>query len=269
MVHGFLITMTISMLMPLYFAFVVASQADALSVMQGVRFWPAGHFIENISAVLIHQTLTLGDKPVWVLLLNSALMASIVALGKVLLALLAAFSLVYLEMPFKKMVFLIIFSTLVLPIEVRVLTTFQVTVSLNWLNSMSGLTIPLMASATAIFLFRQFFHTVPPELLDAAKLDGAGPIAFFWHILWPLSRAQIGGLFVILFVFGWNQYLWPLVITTSFDKASIVMGIKYLANVTDQIPQWHYIMCVALLALLPPSLMILIVSRRLEKGLIH
>lgn len=156
-----------------------------------------------------------------------------------------------------------------LPVEVRIVPTFQVIATFGWLNSFAGLSLPLMASATATFLFRQFFKTIPKELVDAATLDGAGPLRFFKDILLPLSRTQIAALFIILFVYGWNQYLWPLLITTDSNMSTIVMGIRYLAGVADQIPQWHFIMTIALIALLPPCLVVLVMQRWFERGLIH
>lgn len=156
---------------------------------------------------------------------------------------------------------------MMLPVEVRIVPTFQVVASFGLLNSFSGLTLPLLASATGTFLFRQFFKTISKELVDAAKLDGAGPLRFFIDIVLPLSRIQISALFVILFVYGWNQYLWPLVITTETKMTTIVMGIRYLAGVADQVPEWHYIMTVALIALVPPCMVVMVMQRWFEKGL--
>ncbi len=152
------------------------------------------------------------------------------------------------------------------PVEVRIAPTFHVVASFGWLNSYMGLTFPLMASATATFLFRQLFKTIPEELVEAAKLDGAGPIRFLFDILLPLSRSHILSLMVIMFIYGWNQYLWPLVMTTDINKATIVMGIQAIAGTADQLPQWHYIMCVALIALFPPCFMIVALERQFEKG---
>ena len=201
------------------------------------------------------------------MLINSFVMAFLIATGKVIFALFSAFALVYFKFPFKKLSFALIFSTLMLPVEVRIVPTFQVIATFGWLNSFSGLTLPLLASATATFLFRQFFKTIPSSLVDAAKLDGAGPVRFFVDILLPLSKPQLAALFIIMFVYGWNQYLWPVVITSHSNMATIVMGIRYLSGVADQMPQWHYIMTVALIAMLPPCLMVLICQRWFEKGL--
>jgi sn-glycerol 3-phosphate transport system permease protein len=194
-------------------------------------------------------------------------MAFVIALGKITLALTSAYALVYFDFPFKKTCFALIFATMMLPVEVRIVPTFQVVASFGLLNSFSGLTLPLLASATGTFLFRQFFKTIPKELVDASKMDGAGPIRFFIDVVLPLSVPQIAALFVILFVYGWNQYLWPLLITTETKMATIVMGIRYLAGVADQVPEWHYIMSVALIALIPPCMVVLFMQRWFEKGL--
>jgi len=231
--------------------------------------WPGTSFLQNLKTVLVDGLAATGGQPIWQMLLNSFLMAILIATGKITLALFSAFALVYFRFPYKGLVFALIFATMMLPVEVRIVPTFQVIASFGWLNSFAGLSLPLMASATATFLFRQFFKTIPKELVDAAILDGAGPLRFFFDILLPLSKTQIAALFIILFIYGWNQYLWPLVITTDNSMATIVMGIRYLAGVADQVPQWHYIMTVALIALFVPSLLVITMQRWFEKGLTH
>ncbi|MGQ3890587.1 sn-glycerol-3-phosphate ABC transporter permease UgpE [Legionella sp. CNM-4043-24] len=267
--HALLILALLFMFMPLYFALVAASHEGAAMMHAPLPTLPGTSLLQNIKEVLVDGIAATGGQPIWRLLLNSLLMATLIALGKIALALLSAFSLVYFELPFKKICFAIIFSTMLLPVEVRIVPTFQVIASFGWLNTFGGLSLPLMASATATFLFRQFFKTIPPELVDAARLDGATPWRFFWDILLPLTKTQLAALFIILFVYGWNQYLWPLVITSDASMGTIVMGIRYLAGVADQIPQWHYIMCVALLAMLPPCIVVMSMQRWFEKGLIH
>lgn len=269
LVHALLCGFIILLFAPLYLAIVAASH-DGASMMQApLPVWPGTSLFHNIKTVLGEGLVATGGEPVWRMLFNSFVMAVLIASGKIALAIFSAFALVYFEMPYKKLVFVIIFSTMMLPVEVRIVPTFQVVASFGWLNKYSGLTFPLMVSATATFLFRQFFKTIPGELVEAAKLDGAGPWHFFRDILLPLSKTQIAALFIILFVYGWNQYLWPLVITTDTNMATIVMGIRYLAGVADQIPQWHYIMTVALLAMLPPCVVVMSLQRWFEKGLIH
>ncbi|MDP1604728.1 MAG: sn-glycerol-3-phosphate ABC transporter permease UgpE [Legionella sp.] len=267
--HALLGCFIILLFAPLYLALVAASHEGAAMMHAPLPMLPGSSLLHNLKAVLIDGITATGGQPVWRMLTNSLIMAILIAAGKITLALFSAFALVYFDLPFKKCIFAIIFSTMMLPVEVRIVPTFQVVASLGWLNKFSGLTLPLMASATATFLFRQFFQTVPAELVEAAKLDGASPWRFFWDILLPLARTPIAALFIILFVYGWNQYLWPLVITTDTNMATIVMGIRYLAGVADQIPQWHYIMCVALLAMLPPCIVVITMQRWFEKGLIH
>jgi sn-glycerol 3-phosphate transport system permease protein len=265
--HAFLIGVVLFMLLPLYLALVAASH-DGTIMMQGrLSLVPGPLLSKNITYVLQEGLgATLGE-PVSHMFLNSFLMALVITIGKIILALTSAFALVYFDFPLKKLCFALIFATIMLPVEVRILPTFELAASLNLLNSFSGLTLPLIAAATGTFLFRQFFKTIPKELVDAAKLDGAGPVRFFFDVVLPLSRSQIAALFVILFVYGWNQYLWPILITTDSSMSTIVMGIRYLAGVADQVPQWHYIMSVALIALIPPCLVVLFMQRWIEKGL--
>lgn len=265
--HGFLLLFIAFMLLPLYLAIVAASNEGAAMMQAELPFLPGGYFFNNMSTVLTKGLAVTGGEPITLMLLNSLIMALGITIGKILLALTSAFALVYFDFPFKKLCFALIFATMMLPVEVRILPTFQVIASFGLLNSFSGLTLPLLASATGTFLFRQFFKTIPKELVDASKLDGAGPIRFFFDIVLPLSKTQISALFVILFVYGWNQYLWPLVITTETKMSTIVMGIRYLAGVADQVPEWHYIMAVALIALIPPCLVVLLMQRWFEKGL--
>ena len=265
--HGLLCFFIALMFLPLYLAVVAASHDGSALMRAPLPLWPGNAFIDNIKTVVGHGLAATGGEPIGQLLVNSFIMAMLIALGKVILALFSAFALVYFHFPFKKIAFALIFSTMMLPVEVRIVPTFQVIASFGWMNSFTGLTLPLMASATATFLFRQFFKTIPNEMVDAARLDGAGPFRFFFTILLPLSRPPMAALFIILFVYGWNQYLWPLVMTTETSKATIVMGIRYLTGVADQIPQWHYIMTVALIALTPPCLLVISCQHWFEKGL--
>lgn len=265
--HTFLVLFISIMLLPLYLAIVAASNEGSLMMQTSLPFVPGLSFFKNISAVLTQGTAASGGEPITTLLINSFIMALGITLGKIILSLTSAFALVYFDFPLKKICFILIFATMMLPVEVRILPTFQVVASFGLLNSFSGLTLPLLASATGTFLFRQFFKTIPKELVDASKLDGAGPVRFFWDVVIPLSKTQIAALFVILFVYGWNQYLWPLVITTETKMSTIVMGIRYLAGVADQVPQWHLIMAIALIALIPPCLMVMLMQRWFEKGL--
>lgn len=265
--HGFLAFFILLMLLPIYLALVAASHEGSMMMQSPIPLVPGNLLLKNMHAVLTEGLAVTGGEPITSMLFNSLSMALAIAFGKIAIALGSAFALVYFDFPFKKLCFALIFATMMLPIEVRIVPTFQVVASFGLLNSFTGLTLPLFVSATGTFLFRQFFKTIPAELVDAAKLDGAGAVRFFFDILLPLSKTQMASLFVILFVYGWNQYLWPLVITTETKMATVVMGIRYLSGVADQIPQWHYIMSVALIALIPPCMVVMLMQRWFEKGL--
>lgn len=265
--HIFLILVVSWMLLPLYIAFVAASNEAKAMMQLPTPFLPGDRFMANIVYVLTQGLDATNAIPLWRMLTNSFIMACLIAVGKIACALFSAFSLVYFELPWKKLFFMLIFATMMVPIEVRIVPTFQLVASFGWINQFSGLTLPLMASATATFLFRQFFKTLPKSLVDAAKLDGAGPWRFFWDILLPLSKKPIAALFIILFVYGWNQYLWPLVVTTDTSMSTVVMGIRYLSAVADEVPQWNLIMTIALLAMFLPCLLVVGLQYWFEEGL--
>ena len=205
--------------------------------------------------------------PIGLMLWNSFVMALMIAVRKIAISLLSAFAIVYFRFPFRIFFFWVIFVTLMLPVEVRIVPTFQVVANLGMLNTYAGLSIPLIASATATFLFRQFFMTIPEEMLEAARVDGAGPMKFFKDILLPLSVTNIAAMFVIMFIYGWNQYLWPLLITTDDSYYTIVMGIQRMVTGGDSEPLWHLVMATVVLAALPPILVILFMQRLFVKGL--
>jgi len=252
---------------PVYIAF-VASTYDATSFTSGpAPLLPGPHLVENYSQILFEGASTLGAPPLTMMMWNSLVMALTIAIGKIAISIISAYAIVYFQFPFRVFAFWIIFVTLMLPVEVRIMPTFEVVANLHMLNSYAGLTIPLIASATATFLFRQFFLTVPDELVEAARVDRAGPVKFFFDILLPLSRTNIAALFVILFIFGWNQYLWPLLITTDSKFYTVVMGIKRMADVSDAQPQWHIVMSAVILAGLPPVLVVIFMQRLFVKGL--
>lgn len=267
LLHGIIISGIVVLLFPLYVALVASTHSAAELLQAPIPLLPGHLFLENYKTVLLHGMSATGGQPINVLLLNSFMMALLIAIGKVTLALLSAYALVYFHFPLRQVSFWLILITLLLPVEVRILPTFTIVAQLHLLNSFAGLSLPLIASATATLLFRQFFLTIPNELLEAARMDGAGPLRFFWDVVLPLSRGNIAALFIIMFIYGWNQYLWPLVITTEGKMDTIVMGIQRLANVADQIPQWQYICVMAVMALLPPVIIVLIAQRWLEKGL--
>ena len=207
--------------------------------------------------------------PVWLMLVNSLIMALSITFGKIAISLLSAFAIVYFRFPMRMLCFWIIFVTLMLPVEVRIIPTFEVVANLAMLNSFAGLSIPLIASATATFLFRQVFMTIPGELVESARIDGASPMRFFVDFLIPLSRTNIAALFVILFIYGWNQYLWPLIITTDQAHYTIVMSIKQMLEAAEQSPVWNIIMMTALLAMLPPVLVVVLMQKLFVKGLVE
>ena len=205
--------------------------------------------------------------PGWPMLWVSFVTAMIIAVGKIAISLLSAFAIVYFRFPFRGLVFWLIFITLMLPVEVRIGPTYEVVADLKLLNSYAGLTVPLIASATATFLFRQFFLTVPDELAEAARIDGAGPMRFFKDILLPLSKTSMAALFVIQFIYGWNQYLWPLIATTSEDMYPIVLGIKR-AIFGEIYVEWNVVMATAILAMIPPALVVVLMQKWFVKGLV-
>jgi sn-glycerol 3-phosphate transport system permease protein len=266
--HAVLILGAAMFVFPIYIAF-VASTHTAADVTRGVPLLPGAEMIRNYSLVLGQGISAAGAPPLWIMLMNSMIMALSITIGKIAISLLSAFAVVYFKFPFRMLAFWTIFVTLMLPVEVRILPTFEVVAQLGMLNSYAGLSIPLIASATATFLFRQFFMTVPDQLTEAARIDGAGPMKFFRDILLPLSRTNLAALFVILFIYGWNQYLWPLLVTTDESYYTIVMGIQRMANAGEETPQWHLIMSTAILALLPPVVVILFMQRLFVRGLVE
>ena len=265
--HFTLVLGIIIVAFPIWVTFVAASHDGVRMLQVPLPLLPGDQFFNNLKQAL---TKGVGDSntiPVGMMMFNSLIMALMIAIGKIIISLLSAFAIVYFRFPFRMMFFWMIFITLMLPVEVRIIPTFQVVASLGMLNSFWGLTIPLIASATATFMFRQVFLTIPDELLEAARVDGAGPMKFFWDILLPLSRTNIAALFVILFIYGWNQYLWPFLITTDRSMWTIVMSIKSMLEASEQSPEWNIITMIALLALLPPVLVVLVMQRLFVKGL--
>ncbi len=218
--------------------------------------------------MLLHGSTAGSKAPVGRMMWNSLVMALAIAIGKIAISMLSAFAIVYFRFPLRKTFFWMIFVTLMLPVEVRILPTYQVVASLGMVDTYAGLTLPLIASATATFLFRQFFLTVPEELAEAARIDGAGPMRFFVDILLPLSRTSMAALFVIMFIYGWNQYLWPLLVTTQEDMYTVVIGIKRMVAGGDALIEWQYVMATAMLALLPPAVVVLVMQRWFVKGLV-
>jgi sn-glycerol 3-phosphate transport system permease protein len=229
---------------------------------------PGSNTFDSYAGVFAGGVASQMSVPIGVMLTNSMIMALAIAFGKIVISILSAFAIVYFRFPFRVLAFWMIFITLMLPVEVRIVPTFEVIANLNLLNSYTGLTVPLMASATATFLFRQVFLTMPDELMEAARIDGAGPMKFFKDILLPMSQTNIAALFVILFIYGWNQYLWPILVTTDDSYQTIVAGIKRMSDVVDSEPLWNYIMAVTVLAMVPPVAVVIFMQRLFVKGLV-
>jgi sn-glycerol 3-phosphate transport system permease protein len=253
---------------PLWVTFVASTQTMEQVQKVPMSLLPGSEFWANYSQVLGAGTTRGSAAPVGPMLWNSLVMALVIAFGKITISIISAFAIVYFRFPLRNFFFWMIFVTLMLPVEVRIIPTFKVVSDLGMLDSTMGLTLPLIASATATFLFRQFFMTVPDELLEAARIDGAGPVRFFFDILLPLSRTSIAALFVIQFIYGWNQYLWPLLITNNESMYTVVIGIKRMIVGGDALTEWHLVMATAILAMLPPALVVLLMQKWFVKGLV-
>jgi sn-glycerol 3-phosphate transport system permease protein len=253
---------------PVYVTFVASTQTAEQVLAAPMSLLPGRHLVENYVAVLAHGA---GEATAGVgrMMFNSLVSALVIAIGKIAISLLSAFAIVYFRFPLRTFFFWMIFDTLMLPVEVRILPTYKVVSDLHMLNTYTGLTLPLIASATATFLFRQFFLTIPDELAEAARIDGAGPLRFFWDVVLPLSRPSIAALFVILFIYGWNQYLWPLLVTTDENMYTSVIGIKrMISSGGDAAMEWNLVMATAMLTMLPPALVVLLMQKWFVKGLV-
>ncbi|NDE25332.1 MAG: sn-glycerol-3-phosphate ABC transporter permease UgpE [Betaproteobacteria bacterium] len=255
---------------PLYLTFVASTQtAEQISRSIPMSMLPGDNFLASYKLALVGGETAMGGKvpAVWPMMQISLISALVISIGKIAISLLSAFALVYFRFPFRNFFFWMIFITLMLPVEVRISPTYEVVSNLGMLNTYSGLTVPLIASATATFLLRQFFLTVPDELVEAARMDGAGAMRFFKDILLPLSATNIAALFVIQFIYGWNQYLWPLLVTTNEDMYPIVMGIKRMLA-GEAYTEWNIVMATAVLAMLPPALVVILMQKWFVKGLV-
>ncbi|HRK37406.1 MAG TPA: sn-glycerol-3-phosphate ABC transporter permease UgpE [Burkholderiaceae bacterium] len=268
--HATLIIGVLIVAFPVYLTLVASTQsAQDIAASRPLSLLPGSEFLETYRLALFGGETSMGSKfpaaaPMMMVSLISAL---VIAIGKIAISLLSAFAIVYFRFPLRNLVFWMIFVTLMLPVEVRIGPTYEVVAQLGMLNSYAGLTVPLIASATATFLFRQFFLTVPDELVEAARMDGAGPMRFFWDVLLPLSRTSMAALFVIQFIYGWNQYLWPLLVTTNEDMYPVVLGIKRLIA-GEAYTEWNIVMATAMLAMLPPALVVMLMQKWFVKGLV-
>jgi sn-glycerol 3-phosphate transport system permease protein len=256
---------------PLYVTFIASTQtAEQIAQQVPMSLLPGRNMLESYRVALFGGETAFGARvaPVAPMLWTSFVSAMVIAIGKIAISLLSAFAFVYFRFPGRELCFWMVFITLMLPVEVRIGPTYEVVSGLGMLNTYAGLTVPLIASATATFLFRQFFLTVPDELVEAARIDGAGPMRFFRDVLVPLSATSIAALFVIQFIYGWNQYLWPLLVTTDESMYPIVMGIRRMISAGDAANEWNVIMATAILAMIPPALVVLLMQKWFVKGLV-
>jgi len=254
---------------PLYVTFVASTQTADEILQAPMSLVPGSHLAENYLAALKGTGMgAASNAPVGRMMMVSLITALVIAFGKIAISLLSAFAIVYFRFPLRNVFFWAIFVTLMLPVEVRIGPTYEVVAGLGMLNTYAGLTVPLIASATATFLFRQFFLTVPDELVEAARIDGAGPMRFFKDVLVPLSATSIAALFVIQFIYGWNQYLWPLLVTTDEAMYPVVIGIKRMISGGDAATDWNIVMATAMLAMVPPALVVLLMQKWFVKGLV-
>ncbi|MBV8617742.1 MAG: sn-glycerol-3-phosphate ABC transporter permease UgpE [Curvibacter sp.] len=266
--HAVMILGMLVVAFPIYLAF-VASTHTAQEIMQApMPLWPGHNLWQSYSEALTGSSHASTTAPVARMLWVSFVVTMIITVGKISISLLSAFAVVYFRFPLRNLCFWLIFITLMLPVEVRIGPTYQVVADLHLINTYAGMAVPLIASATATFLFRQFFLTVPDELVEAARMDGAGPMRFFKDVLVPLSATSIAALFVIQFIYGWNQYLWPLIAATSEDMYPIVIGIKQMIGNGESPVEWNVVMATAMLAMVPPALVVVLMQKWFVKGLV-
>ena len=269
MSHAVLIAGIAVIAFPLYVTFVASTLTLDQILQVPMPLLPGDRLWENYSKALTAGASGAAAAPVGRMMLNSLVMAVAIALGKIAISLIASFAIVYFRFPLRNFFFWMIFVTLMLPVEVRIIPTYKVVSDLGMLNSYVGLTLPLIASATATFLFRQFFLTIPEELAEASRIDGAGPMRFFFDVVLPLSKTSMAALFVIQFIYGWNQYLWPLLVTTDESMYTVVIGIKRMILGGDALTEWNVVMATAMLALLPPAAVVVLMQKWFVKGLVE
>ena len=267
--HLWLILGVLIVAFPIWYTFSASTQSLQTILSPPLPLTPGDRFAENYGEALFQGSGRIGGVGVGRLLLNTAIVALAIALGKIVISILSAYAIVFFRFPGRMLCFWIIFVTLMLPVEVRIIPTFKVVSDLGMLNSYVGLTLPLIASATATFLFRQFFLTIPGELVEAARIDNAGPFRFMRDILLPLSSTNIAALFVILFIYGWTQYLWPLLVTNDAKMNTIIIGLRRMVDFTDASTPWNYVMVTAILAIIPPIVVVVLMQRWFVKGLVE
>jgi sn-glycerol 3-phosphate transport system permease protein len=268
--HAVLILGVMVVAFPVYLTFVASTHTAQEVVQVPMPLWPGEHLLDNYKTALFGDAAKqVSDMAVAHMMWVSLVSALCIAIGKISISLLSAFAIVYFRFPFRMAFFWAVFLTLMLPVEVRIGPTYQVVSDLGMLNTYAGLSVPLSASATATFLFRQFFMTLPDELVEAARMDGAGPMRFFNDMLLPLSTTSMAALFVIQFIYGWNQYLWPLLVTTQENMYPVVVGIKsMIPSGGDAQTEWNLVMATAMLAMIPPALVVMLMQKWFVKGLV-
>jgi sn-glycerol 3-phosphate transport system permease protein len=254
---------------PLYLTFVASTLQPQDIAQAPMPILPGPDALANYQEALLKGSTFRMSPPVGSMMWNSLIMALVITFGKIAISIISAYAVVFFRFPGRMLAFWLIFITLMLPVEVRIIPTYEVVTDLGMINTFAGLTVPLIASATATLLFRQFFMTIPDEYVEAAKIDGAGPMRFFWDVVLPLSKTNIAALFVILFIYGWNQYLWPLLITTDQNMDTIVLGIKKMIGTGDSQTEWHLVMATTMLAMLPPVLVVVLMQKWFVKGLVE
>jgi sn-glycerol 3-phosphate transport system permease protein len=267
--HLVLIIGIVIVAFPIYYTFVASTLTIPQILRPPLPLLPGDQFLANYGEALFGGVGRIGGVSVTRLLFNTTIVALAIAVGKIAISILSAYAIVFFRFPGRMVAFWMIFITLMLPVEVRILPTYKVIVDLGMIDTYTGLTLPLMASATATFLFRQFFMTIPGELVEAARVDGAGPMRFFLHILLPLSRTNIAALFVILFIYGWTQYLWPLMVTNDNQMTTIIIALRKMVSFADADTPWNLVMVTAVLAVLPPIAVIVLMQRWFVRGLIE
>ena len=267
--HLMLIIGIIIVAFPIYYTFVASTMTSAQILKPPISLLPGGHFLENYGDALSGGVERVVGVSVERMLWNTIVVSVVIAIGKIVISFLSAYAIVFFRFPFRMVFFWMIFITLMLPVEVRILPTYKVVVDLGMIDTYAGLTLPLMASATATFLFRQFFLTIPGELLEAARIDNAGPFRFMRDILLPLSTTNIAALFVILFIYGWTQYLWPLLVTNNAQMTTIIIGLRKMVDFTDASTPWNLVMVTAILAIIPPIVVVVLMQRWFVKGLVE
>jgi len=266
--HAVLLIGILIVAFPIYYTFVASTHSLQTILRPPLPLLPGDRFWENYSTALFGGIGRIGGVSVGTLLFNTTVVALAIAIGKIVISIISAYAIVFFRFPFRMFFFWLIFITLMLPVEVRILPTYKVMVDLGLIDTYAGLTLPLMASATATLLFRQFFLTIPGELVEAARVDGAGPFRFFKDILLPLSKTNIAALFVIQFIYGWTQYLWPLLVTNRNDMNTIVIALRKMISFADADTEWHLVMVTCMLAIVPPILVVVLMQRWFVRGLV-